>query len=231
MTRQDYLTAIDNLVPGGSELPLGQAEKIMAIAMAVKEHSRHNPQILVQDITGAGTFDYALSGLTYYSDGFSQVRSVEYPVDDTDETPDILVDSGWMIYQKPAGKYLRFLEDSPSATESIRVTYTALHTCTDSASTIQEIDDEAVQSLASSKFCEMLATYYAQTGDSSMAADSVDHKSKSSEYSSRARLYRKMYYDHIGTKEGSVIAASATIDWDNSPSWGTDRATHPKRYR
>jgi len=228
-TRQDYLTAVDNLVPG--DLPLTEADKIYAIGKGMKDHSRHRPQEIVEDVDGDGGFDYAVSDLASFSDGFSVIKRVEYPVDDTDETPDILQDDEWMLYEKPTGKVLRFLEDTPAATEDIRVTYTALHTCTDSACTVKDYDEEAVQALCAAIFCEMLATWFAQAGDSTIDADVMDHKSRSKEYAARATTYKKMYFDHLGIKEGKTPAASVTRDQDKKASWASDKITHKKRYR
>ncbi|MFA5423042.1 MAG: hypothetical protein WC374_04225 [Phycisphaerae bacterium] len=228
-TRQDYIAAISNLV--GGELPLGEAEKIAAIGVAVKEHSKHYPQVVVEDETGAGVFDYALTLLASWKDGFSSIKKVEYPVDDTEAEASVLQDDAWAIYQKPTGKNLRFLEDEPAATESFRVTYTALHTCTDAACTIETAAEEAVQMLAAAHFCNMLATYYAQTSDSTIQADSVDHKSKASEYAARARTYRKLYFDFMGIEEGKTLPASVTRDQDAKPSWRSDNLTHPRKFR
>ena len=228
-TRQDYLTVIGNLV--GGEIPLDEAEKLLAINVAIKEHSRHKPQVIVEDEPGDGGFDYAISALASWSDGFSVIKTVEYPVDDTDETPDILQDDEWMIYEKPSGKVLRFKEDKPTATETFRVTYTALHTCTDLACTVEAFDEEAVQALIASFFCDMLATYYAQSQDSTIDADSVDHTSKSRDYAARAKGYRKVYFDHLGIKEGQAPAASVTRDQDLKGSWAGDKLTHKSKYR
>ena len=228
-TRQDYLTAIGLLV--GGDLPLGEAEKLFAIGAALKKYSGHRPRIIPEDEAGSGSFDYPLTLLADWTEGFSAIKSVEYPVDDTTRATPILQDDAWTIYQKPAGKCLRLLEATPTATESLRITYTALHACTDADCTIPSGDEEAVQALAASQFCEMLAAYYAQTQDSTIQADSVDHKSRASEYAGRARAYRKMYYDHMGIKESGVPAASVTRDQDMHASWGSDRLTHPRRYR
>ena len=228
-TRQDYITALGNLV--GGELPLDEAEKIVAISQAIKEHSRHRPQVIVEDEDGDGGFDYAISLLASWADGFSVIKQVEYPVDDTDETPDILQDDAWMLYEKPAGKVLRFKENKPTSSEDFRVTYTALHTCTDSACTVEGFDEEAVQALAAAFFCDMLGTYYAQSQDSTIAADSVDHTSKSRDYAARAKTYRKAYFDHLGIKEGQAPAASVTRDQDLKGSWGRDKLTHPRKHR
>lgn len=228
-TRQDYLTAIGNMV--GGELPVGEAEKIQAISMAMKEHSRHKPQVIVEDEVGDGGFDYAVSLLELWSDGFSVIKTVEYPVDDDDETPDVLQDDEWRMYETPAAKYLRFLENEPSTDESMRITYTALHTCTDAACTVEDFDEEAVQALAAAHFLNMISTYFAQTQDPTINADSVDHSSKGREYAARAKMYRKSYFDHLGIKEGMTKPASVTRDQDVKPSWRGDGLTHPRKYR
>jgi hypothetical protein len=228
-TQADYVTAIGKLVPG--TVPLVEADQIMAIGMAMLRYSKDHPRIAVQDITGDAGFDYAISGLTAWADDFSTIRQVEYPVDDDDETADVLDEDQWAIYQKPAGKQLRFLDEKPTAEESFRVTHTALHTCTVSACTVGTFDEKAVQALCAAIFCDMIATYYAQNKDSTINADSVDHKSQAAEYSSRANKYRKMYYSHIGVKEGSPPPASHTQDQDVNGPGGTDRLTHPRRFR
>lgn len=228
-TRQDCIAAIGNMV--GGELPLDEAEKILAISMAMKEHSRRRPHVVVEDEDGDGGFDYAVTLLASWATGFSVIKTVEYPVDDDDETPDILQDDTWMMYEKPAGEYLRFLEDEPSATETFRVAYTALHTCTDAACTVEAFDEEAVQALAAAHFCNMLSAYYAQTQDSTINADSVDHSSKGREYAARAKMYRKIYFDHLGVKEGGVLPASVTRDQDKKASWASDKLTHKSKHR
>jgi hypothetical protein len=199
--------------------------------MAIKAHSRQRPRKVVEDVDGDGGFDYALSDLASWKSGFSSIEQVEYPVDDTDETADVLQDDAWEIYEKPSGKMLRFLEDTPDATEDFRVTYTSFHTCTDSACTVEDFDEEAVQALAAAFFCEMLSTYYAQSTDSTIAADSVDHTSKSRDYAARAKAFRKIYFDHLGIKEGQTPAASVTRDQDKAASWGRDKLTHKGKYR
>jgi hypothetical protein len=194
-TREDFLTAIGQLVQG--EIPLDEADKILAIDMAARTYSKHRPRVVVEDETGAGTFDYAITALAAWSDGFSVIKQIEFPVDDTDETADVLDDDEWQVYSKPAGDYIRFLEDTPAATESFRVTYTAPHSITDAASTVKAADNEG----------------------------------KAAEYTARARVYRKMYFDHMGIKEGERIAASITTDLDPQRSWGTDGVTHRDKSR
>lgn len=227
--RQDYIAAIGNMV--GGSLPIDEAEKILAISMAMKEHSRHRPQEIVEDEDGDGGFDYAVTDFASWSDGFSVIKTVEFPVDDADETANILQDDAWQMYETPTAKHLRFLEAVPSSDEDFRVTYTALHTCTDAACTVEDFDEEAVQALAAGHFCNMLSTYYAQTQDSTIRADSVDHGSKGREYAARANTFRSVYFSHLGVKEGQTEAASVTRDQDREGSWKGDHLTHPRKYR
>lgn len=227
--RQDYVTAIGNLVNG--ELPLGETEKIMAVGLAIKVHSKHKPRKIAEDVTGDGGFDYAVSDLAAWADEFSSVKRIEYPADDDDATPAVLQPGDWSIYESPDGDVIRFVNDTPETTEAFRVFYTALHTCTDTACTVAGFDEEAVQQLSAAFFCDMLAAAYAQSQDSTIAADSVDHRGKSGEYAGRANAYRKAYFLHMGIKEGQTQAASVTMDQDTLGSWGTDKMTHPQRYR
>lgn len=226
---QDYIAAVENLVQG--DLPLGETERVLAIGMAVKEHSRHKPQVVVEDFDGDGGFDYAISDFASWTDGFSTIKTVEYPVDDDDEAADVLQDDAWRIYETPDGKFLRFLLNTPTADEDMRVAYTALHTCTSSACTISGFDDEAVQVLAAAYFCDMLAAYYAQNQDSTIEADSVDHKSQAGEYARRANAFRTFYNHHMGIVPGKPKAASVTRDQDKKKSWQLDGITHRSKYR
>ena len=199
--------------------------------MAMKRYSKDKPRVVIEDNAGDGGFDYDLTLLADWSEGFSAIRQVEYPVDDTDETLDTLDDDKWMIYEKPSGKVLRFLEDKPATTESIRITYTALHTCTFTACTVDAFDEEAVQALAAAMFCDMIATWYAQNADPTIEVDSVDHKSQAAEYSTRANKYKKLYLNHLGAKDDKPKPACHVQDQDVNYPGGIDRLTHPRRYR
>ena len=228
-TREDYITAIGQLVQG--EIPLDEADKILAVNMAMKAHSKHRPRVIVEDVTGDGGFDYDLADLDAWGSGFSVMRQVEYPVDDTDEEADILDGDAWEIYETPDGKFLRFLEDTPEADETARVTYTAPHEFSGagSACTVESFDDEAVQALAASHFLRMLSVYYSQSQDSTIAADSVDHKSKASEYRSQAKMMAQVYYDHVGVDPDGPAPAGATIA--KAPETDRVRLTHSRKYR
>lgn len=215
----------------GGDLPLGEAEIIQAIGAGIKEHSKNRPLSVSEDTAGDGGFDYPVSSFSSWSDGFSGIRRVEYPVDDTSATPKVLQDDEWRMYDKPDGEVLRFLTKKPIVTESFRTLYTALHTCDDTTCTVKTSDEEAVQSLCAADFCAMLSAYYAQDQDSTIEADSVDHSNKAREYEKKRNMYRKTYFARMGIEEGKTTAASVTMDQDATPSWQGDHLTHPNRYR
>jgi hypothetical protein len=123
---------------------------------------------------------------------------------------------------------MRFLNATPSTGESFRVSYTAPHTCTDAASSVAAGDDEAVQMLAAAFFCDMLSTYFAQTQDSTIQADSVDHKNKSRDYAARAKQYRSLYTSHMDLKDGDTASpATAVVSLQERYPGGLERLTHP----
>jgi hypothetical protein len=205
-------------------------EKERHIQEAVRIYSKHRPREVIKDITGDGTYDYSIAtNLTSWVKGFSVIKSIEYPADERE--PSILDEEDWMVYEKEAGQYIRFIEDTPSATEKIRVLHTALHILSDSQNTIPESDQDAVCNLAASLCSGALASAYAHASDSTIGADSVDHRSKSQEFSSRAKIQKQTYLDHLALKEGEIPPASAVVDLDIDYPDGTDRLTHPRRGR
>lgn len=225
-----FMSAIDDLV--GDDLPLEDSAKIQAIQSALADYSKHRPREVIEEVDGDNTFDYLLADLSAWLEGFSSIKNIEYPVDDTAQDSNTLQDDSFRIVKKSTGSYLRFLEDAPSSSEEFRITYTGQHVCTNALCSIPTTDERAVQMLAAANFCQMLAVYYARTEDSTIQADSVDHKSKASEYAARGRAYKQEYFSYLGIKDGNATsAASVTRDQDATPSWRGDGMTHRRKFR
>lgn len=229
----DYIAALAELVPGTH--PVDDAATYSklskAVSKAMEAHSKYKPRQVVEDISGDGGFDYALVDLAAWVDDFSTVNQVEYPLDDTSEDEDILDPADWKIYQKPAGYFLRFLSNKPSATETIRITYTGRHTCAMAGCTVAAGDEEAVQSLGASFYCKMLASVYAQDGDSTIDADTVNQAPRHKAFLDLAAKFRAEYNDHLGIKPGKPKPGCSIVDQDVNYPGGMDRLTHPGRYR
>lgn len=194
------------------------------ISAAMSRYSQHRPAEKVADVVGNGTHDYDLPA--GWVDEFSSIRAIEFPIGNI--PPELLDADSIMIYATPTGKKIRVIDYSPSASQSFRVTFTVLRTAT----TIPDSDVDALSWLAASLCCDEIANSYAYSGNSTIAADSVDYKSKSSEFSARAKRYEGLYKAHLGLKEiDQRPAASAVSDLDLGYPGGGDRLTHQRRLR
>lgn len=188
------------------------------ITAAISIYSKHRPDVKVADITGNGGHDYDLpSG---WINEFSIIKSIEYPIGDVPAT--MLDSDDYEIYQTPTAKKIRLLNDSPSASESFRITFTILRADT----TIPDGDVDALCNLAAALCLEELANVFAQTSDPLINADSVNYRSKSDEFSRRAKRLMQLYKEHIGIKEDDTAPASLTIT-DRPELKG--RLTHSRR--
>lgn len=226
-----YKAAVADLAPGSHPVSASILDvwQERAVKFAVAEHSRHRPRLVVEDEISDGGQDIAVTGLAAWSSGFSGVRSVQYPVDDDESEATALDPDDWGLYTKPAGDVLR-LASAPTSGEKVRITYTAKHSIDETGTTVQDGDVLAVQSLAAGYYCRMISASYALDGDSTIAADSVDHASRRKEFAALAKAYAAEYYAHVGVTPGKPGPAGATREWDlNSPIG--DRLTHPRRGR
>jgi hypothetical protein len=228
MTLSIYQAALANQVKDVSGF--GATEQNEAIGLAMSEHSRHKPLIVVEDVTGDGTRSYTLSDVLGNWNDFSQIQEIVYPVDD-DYPPNPLTENDdYRISETPDGQKLFFLTCTPASTEEFRIRYTAIHTCMADACSVPSADTHAVQLLASAYYCEIVSNYYAQSADSLISADSVNHQSKSQQYASRAKALRNLYYQHIGIGDKQK-PSSHNQDWDVTGPFGTDRLIRKNRYR
>lgn len=232
-TLAQYQAALVDMVPGSHPLASSDLSDMQAkaVAQAMDAHSKHRPRIVPEDVAGDGGFDYDLADLADWVDGFSDVKSVEYPVDDTVRTVNLLDPEDWTIYEKPSGKVMRMINDLPAADESMRIAYTARHTCGVSACTVAAADEEAVQMLAASFYCKMLAAAYALDNDSTVGADTVNQGPRHRAFLELAGKFRADYNEHMGITPGKPKAAVSIKDQDVTYPGGGDRLTHPGRYR
>lgn len=230
-TRADYQQAIDDQVSQVKFTGLAQHNK--AIAKAVEIYSNHRPRVRVVDQGGVGTHVATLFVLEGWDNEYSQVRAVEYPVDDTKAGHTILDPKAWEVYQAPDGKELHLLDrEQIEEGAAIRITFTAAHVVDDSGSTIPGKDEMAVQTLAAACFCRLLAAAYAEATDSTINADSVDQVSKRREYEAQAKAFEGEFTNLTGIKPGQPKPAAGVANWDLDLANGRgDRFTHPRRYR
>lgn len=219
---------VDELVKDqASALASGEIDN--AILAAVKRYSRHKPQSLVHELAGNGGYDYSLPD--DWVQGFSRITQVEYPYDT--QCPNVIPQENWILFLKLVNGtqtlVLRFLTFSPVAGEFARIIYTIPHVVNDSASTVPDIDSDAVCCLAASYCCGVLSRKYSQTSDPTIAADVVNYAAKASSYASRAKELFQAYLDQLGLTE--VPASVGTKEFDTGFVWGEEYLSHKSWHR
>lgn len=202
-----------------------------AILAAVAQYSQDRPREVVVTKAGDGGFDYALSAFgaaaigsvasTQFVDGFSDLLDLVFPYTSTDQGFEGLDADDYELVRLPSGLTLRFLADKPATTETMLLRYTRPHDLDGSLSTLPASDEEAVADLGAAFCCEELAAVYAQAKDSSLAADTSDHRNKSDLYRSLATRYADRYDEKMGQAEGAAAAAATHVEIDRG---FTDRA-------
>lgn len=209
-----------------------------AISAAVAHYSNDRPRSdLVEDVTGTGSQYYALTGaspvLTAWADGFSRVVSIDYPAGAVavGYTPTWLdPDLDWRYYRNETALYLWLPGSTPSATQTLRITYTAMHVHSTTVDTVPAGDLEALYDLGAHYLCQMLATKAAGNQDSLIAADSTNYRDAQLRFSQQAKAWLDSYNRRLGLASG-VAPASATADWSRPTTMGYPMLTHYRRWR
>ena len=203
-----------------------------AVQQAVEEYSRDRPDTTTADVTGTGARYYAITTTLFaaWSEGFSQIKAIEYPAITiaSGDTPQYLEPDDWRSDYRAAGvRYLYLPRHTPAATEKMRVTYTVPYSWsgTASATTTPAADFYAICNLSAAIACEILAVGYSPSSEAaSLMADAVNHRSKAQEYASRAKEFRELYARNMGfDQDKRVQSFSEFVDWDTAPNWPTGR--------
>lgn len=216
--------------------PINISEELyeQAVQQAVRIYSRYKPRVAVSDIAGttvSGDFDLALPAA--FQDGFSSIKSVEYPYDSTSPTPAYLKEGlDYRVYRNTTSVVLRFFNNRVTNTQVARVEYTAPHTVTDTSTTIPAYHEDAVSNQASSLIADMIAADYANHVRSSMDEIAIDFQIKANEWQTISDRFQMLFRKDLGLgKDGENTPAVAWTDLDFGLSPGVDYLTHPRRWR
>lgn len=207
--RADLLGLMEALVRDESSR-LRAEDKAAALDLAISRYSSDRPRHVVDDVVSAGGDTLPLP------DGWeseSELVSIEYPIGNR---PPSLLDAS--IYTTPADRHLRLGDALPFGV-SARCTFTARHIVDDATDTVLVSHREGVAAYAAALLLEQLAAASINDGDSTIAADSTDRRTKAQEYASRARALKTRYADAVGLASGgSAPAASGTsVAWASRP--------------
>lgn len=232
----DFVAAIPDVLSDDAGRVTASLAAFAARAI-VERYSVDAPLEAVSDVQGNGTNYLDLPVITQapillFEPNFSVIRRIEYPIGQ--QPPQLLLDSDFRVYRTPSGYQILINFDTPGPDQSMRVTWTARHLS--DGSTVPDKDFFAVVDFAASLAAEKLASFYVGTGDTTIAADVVDYRSKSSEMLSVAKALRKRYYNHMGIEEGvsgaaDVGPAFAIGNQFLEQNSGVDRLVHGKYTR
>ncbi len=225
------------LQDAASKLSVADRDKMLVQAI-LQRYSKDRPRTIVTDVVALGTSDLPLPTVDEdadgaFEDGFSEVTQIEWPPNGVPEN--IVLHENWYPYRKPTGVVIRMLSSTPPSGDLVRMTWTARHE--DDGSTVPDQDFEAVCDYACALCFEALAAIYAQTGDASIGADTVNYRTKGQEYLALAKAARKRYFDHVGIPESASGAAQVGpaiaigSQREEIGLAGIDRLTHPKSTR
>jgi hypothetical protein len=208
----------------------------MLVQAILQRYSKDRPRVMVTDVVSTGVSDLPLptGDVAKFEDGFSEVMQMEYPVGDVPEN--IVLPENWYMYRSPSGLTVRLLSETPPSGDSVRLTWSARHA--DDGTTVPDQDFDAVCDYAAALGFEALAAVYAQTGDASISADTVNYRTKGQEYLALAKAARKRYFDHVGIPESGSSGAAQVgpaiaigSQREEIGLAGIDRLTHPKSTR
>jgi hypothetical protein len=209
MARADHIAAVEALVRDTSA-SIEPDHQARALDQAVTRYGLDRPRHMVEDLTVAGVWPYLAGPAAGWVEGWSQVRSIEHPVD---AVPPALLSPGLWVVQ--AAGILRLAREVPDiAGATIRVTCTAPHILDDTTDTIPAWHAEPVQAYAAAQLLRQLAAATAGDEASTFQADAVQHGSKSSRYAARARDLLGVYAAGIKLDAAGAgqVSASASAE-------------------
>jgi hypothetical protein len=201
----------------------------------IERYSHDIPYEITVDVSGDGGKFYGIvASLTSWSEGFSQIISVEYPAATvaSDEAATWLDPDDWNEdYWDGSTRYLYLPNHAPAAADAMRIRYTAPHVFASGATTVPSAHFYAVCQLCAGLTAEAIAAKYSRTSDSTISVDSVDHLSRAQQWADRARELIKAYNValSIGDEGPSESAAGEFVDWDTKPSSGHRWLYHGKQ--
>ncbi|MBK6742522.1 MAG: hypothetical protein IPG66_05895 [Hydrogenophilales bacterium] len=225
MALTDYQTLVDDLVRDDAG-KIATPQRDRAIGLAVVRYGQDRPLTTMEDVAADGSSYLPLPAA--WDDGGSALMSLEYPIGEWPVS--YLAHDAYGVAHGPMGDEIR-LAGHIQVGALVRAMFTLGHTLDESTDTVPDADREAVALYASAILMDQLASLYSGDGDSTISADSVEHRSQAQEYAARARGFRTRYFDALGIDPKRQVAACAVVNLDLSNSLGRDRLTHPKRYR
>ena len=209
-------------------LKFSDADKEAFVLEAVKQYSRDKPRLRDAELTGDGSAQQFVIP-TGWTDGFSVVQQVEYPIDNY---PPLFLDlqDNVIIMQKAGVPKVILSKLVLGSGEKARIFYFTPHTVDGSSSTLPVPDEEAVVNLACSFLCRGLSAYYAEETETTLTIDVASRKSQADSFNMQSDRFSRLYKEQI---EGGDIQTGDIIhhDIDMRAQGGFPLLFHPSEDR
>lgn len=199
---KDYQILTDVLVADASGR-ITPEMRDAAVNLALLRYSADRPRVKLYEIIHDGGLFVGLP--EEWTDGISRVLAVEYP-------------AGRIPPERIAAETVKtlsgdkiLLKSSVPGGAGMILTCTVPHVLAQEEDTIPAVDREAVSNWAAALLLDSLSSSYAGDLSSTIAADSVEHGAKGTNYAARAAACRKFYRDHMGLDDKRNAAAGTTV--------------------
>lgn len=226
MTLLSLQGLVDDLVRDKDQV-ISTSSRDEAIAQAVIRYSADRARVVLVDVVAVAG-GRALDLPAGWEAGYSQLDSVEYPVDEYPASN--LPMAEVRMRRTPTGERIELPIELPAGA-TVRLGYTQRHVVDAGTDTLPDSDRLAVACWAAALICGQLQAYYATESMPSIQADVADHQGKSDRWRTRARDLAARYYNILGIEEKRSTAASTVTSMRGTDSQGNPRLYHNRRYR
>lgn len=227
-TLTDFVTGVKNRLED-PELEVGFIQDAVWRA-AIFYSRRISPRIRIVQFTGDGsTYNFPLP--SDWDNSLSHILRVEYPI--TDQKPSYIKPYRYTVYLDSLGVYkFRMIQDTPSSTEKVNVTYAVLHTLSSATSTIPASDEEAVIDLAAALVARIMQAKAARTQLFKFDADIINYVTIAETWRTVAEDLERKFKAHFGLKREDIVGAVTNYgDIDMLFPWGQDLLVHRRAWR
>lgn len=128
-----FFTQIDNSIPDRMTTEAADINVYQQIKQAVIDYSRVKADVVAIDLAGDGGRYYAINSTNFpgWSDGFSQIISIEYPAQAiaNDAVPVYLEPEDWdtEYYDSAGVRYLYLPNHAPAAADMLRIQFSSAY--------------------------------------------------------------------------------------------------------
>lgn len=224
-TIHEYVARVRELLPqveydldalDATDAPSGTIV-VSSLSAALLAYSRHRPRHRLVDYTGDGSsYEFTLPA-DFVAD-FSKVISVEYP--QGERTPVYLSSRYYSVHFTLSGAtevYVLRLAYTPSASETVRLRYTTLHTITESATTVPAGDFEGLCHLACHYLAMSAVGYFGSQSRSTLDANVLNYRTKADEWRAIAEQFLYNYKSTVGLGRLDTVPAGGVIGFMDRP--------------